>query len=269
MASYNLPNWLRIILLILSCLSFLPQILMLLYYVLFNLVVATELFSLAFFFVTNQIDGSDFFVHNPPNVGDWLNLAQFTAVYVLRLLIFVLFMSFSLREKRRQNATVTALCTSYLLISVISVFLNAISHSSSPGERRWFGALFLGGHTLILAPLITILAAATLPVQAHAILALPRGSSTGAVSVTTLAAQTVIFAVLAATWWPGRLVFPEDFGSPVAYFGSWYQLVGFVPVDYAVFALAQAVLFVVATRHRRRGTRSEDLADETDPLLLR
>ncbi|KAI1356384.1 hypothetical protein F5Y01DRAFT_323816 [Xylaria sp. FL0043] len=281
-----MPNWLRIFLLILTRFTFLPQVLALLrrrdvsgisiYYVLFNLVVSTELFTLSFFFVTNQAEGSEIFVHDPPDVGDWLNLAQFTDVCALWLLIFVLSIYFSHPEKRWQNATVVALYTSYLLISVLPAFLNALlayHHHDSPNADRWFAALFHGSHTLFLAPLITLLAAAALPIQVRTILALPRGSGTGALSVPTLAAQAVVFAVVGATWWPGRLVFPEDLGSPVTYFKAWYSLVGFVPVDYAVFALAQAVLFFVAVwwSHRPRKTDGCLTADagEGEPLLSR
>lgn len=57
-----------------------------LYYVLWNLIVATELFTVSFFYiVNNRVEGSQFFVHNPPNVGDSLNLAQFALTWMLWL----------------------------------------------------------------------------------------------------------------------------------------------------------------------------------------
>lgn len=59
----------------LSALSFLPQLGLLwlrrdssginLYYVLFNTIVATELFCMSFFLTVNHIDAPDIFVHHP------------------------------------------------------------------------------------------------------------------------------------------------------------------------------------------------------------
>ena len=85
-------------LLLLTFISFLPQLWLLwvrkdssglsLYYALWNLIVATELFTLSFLLVVNYAgDGSlgtpDLFVHSPLNVGDRINLAQFTLVWAL------------------------------------------------------------------------------------------------------------------------------------------------------------------------------------------
>ena len=87
-----------------TILSFVPQIRLLLlrrdswglslYYVLFNLVVSTELFTMAFFFVVNvNVSdarlGSEVFACRPANTGDWINLAQIAAVWVLWLLTYV------------------------------------------------------------------------------------------------------------------------------------------------------------------------------------
>jgi hypothetical protein len=83
----------------LSFVSFLPQLRLLyarkdsvglsLFYLLFNLIVATELFTLSFLLVVNYAreegGGADLFVHNPPDTGDRINLAQFTLVWVLWL----------------------------------------------------------------------------------------------------------------------------------------------------------------------------------------
>lgn len=82
----------------LTFVSFLPQIRLLwarkdssglsLYYVLFNLVVATELFTISFFSIVNcRAEELSTFVHNPPDAGDIINLAQFTLVWVLWLVM--------------------------------------------------------------------------------------------------------------------------------------------------------------------------------------
>ncbi len=87
-----------------TILSFVPQLRLLflrrdssglsLYYVLFNLIVSTELFTMAFFWVVNANvpdprSGSEVFARRPANTGDWINLAQLTAVWVLWLLTYV------------------------------------------------------------------------------------------------------------------------------------------------------------------------------------
>lgn len=89
-----LTRW-HSVLLVLTGLSFLPQLRLLWlrrdssgispYYVLFNLISATEQFTFAFFFVVNNSEGSDAFVNRPPNSGDWLNLIQLALVWVLWL----------------------------------------------------------------------------------------------------------------------------------------------------------------------------------------
>jgi hypothetical protein len=88
------------VLVILSFISFLPQLRLLwlkrdssgisIYYVLFNLISATELATMSFFFLVNNTEGSDVFVNQPPNAGDWLNFAQLAVVCVLWLIVYVI-----------------------------------------------------------------------------------------------------------------------------------------------------------------------------------
>lgn len=110
MTAQIIPNWLRVCVSLcvalfqadtqqhsacLSFLSFLPQLQHIwlrkdcsgisLYYVLFNLISATEQFTLTFFIQVNDTEGADFFVGRPSNAGDWLNLCQVTVVWVLFL----------------------------------------------------------------------------------------------------------------------------------------------------------------------------------------
>ena len=59
-----------------------------LFYVLFNLVVTTELFTFSFFWVVNsRLQRPDNFVHDPHNAGDIINLLQFALIWVLWLLM--------------------------------------------------------------------------------------------------------------------------------------------------------------------------------------
>jgi uncharacterized protein with PQ loop repeat len=85
----------------LSFVSFLPQLRLLytrkdsaglsLFYLLFNLIVATELFTFSFLLVVNsgmeEKGKPDMFVHNPLDAGDSINLAQFALVWVLWLVM--------------------------------------------------------------------------------------------------------------------------------------------------------------------------------------
>lgn len=57
-----------------------------LWHVLLNLIVATELFTFSFFLVVNyRFERSPAIVHQPPDVGDTINLVHFTLVWVLWL----------------------------------------------------------------------------------------------------------------------------------------------------------------------------------------
>lgn len=169
------------------------------------------------------------------------------------------------RENPRLATAVVAAYVSVLMISVVPLALEVIANANEPSTyRRWFDAIFHGIHTLFIAPFITLLALPAFLVQARAILARPLGSGTGALSLIGLVLQTVVFAVLAVTWWPGRLAYDW----PIAPFVTWYQLVGFVPVDHAAFVLEQVVLLAVAEWHRRRRRcDGVGISGETQPLI--
>ncbi|KAF2844700.1 hypothetical protein T440DRAFT_523260 [Plenodomus tracheiphilus IPT5] len=79
MATMDVPNWICILLLLASTMSFGPQLHRTItrkdstgistFYVLFNLISTTEQFALTFFFIVNYAEDSDFFVHHPRNAG--------------------------------------------------------------------------------------------------------------------------------------------------------------------------------------------------------
>ncbi|GAP90755.1 hypothetical protein SAMD00023353_5200940 [Rosellinia necatrix] len=279
MAPYNMPNWLRILLLILTCVSFAPQLHRLvrrrgdasgisLQYVLLNLASATELFALGFLVVADSPEPSDIFAHDPREAGDWINLANFAVVWALWLVILLVCVVYHWRHNRPAARAVVAAYTALLAISVVPVFADAIVHaggSSEPSsDRLILIGVFVWIHVFFLTPLITLLALLAFLVQAREVLARPSGSGTGALSVAGVALQAAVFAILTATWCPGRLVFD----SPDPMFVVWYQLVGFVPVNHAFFAFEQALLLVVVEWRRRRGRdRSANLAGETQPLI--
>lgn len=141
--------------------------------------------------------------------------------------------------------------------------------SASPGsnqDRKWFDGLFTGFHIMFLNPPITLLGVVSLYPQARAIRRRPRGSGPGALSLVGLAAQAVLFLLLGLTW-SGRLAW----GYPIfgRAFSSWFQMVGYVPVDHVIFAAVQCVLLYIAVRHSGWQVRDDeaDIASERDPLL--
>ncbi|KAL6802776.1 hypothetical protein GGI42DRAFT_32187 [Trichoderma sp. SZMC 28013] len=273
----SLPNWIRIPLLVLSLISFLPQLREFWlrrnacgispYYVLFQLIGATELFALSFYYVVNSVQtppGPDFFTHNPPQLGDYLNLAQTASVWVLWLIVFaaVLLLPSESRDRApgvRNSVTPTVLSIylAFLLLSVVPVIVDAAWPSQDASSREWGLALFHGIHTMLINPIATILILAAFFSQRAEILQYPPGTASSSLSLIGLAVQAVVFAVLALAWaW--RFVFPGG-----GYGMTWYQLVGFVAVDHFAFALVQAALLAVAVLHRGRIFTG----GETEPLL--
>lgn len=160
---------------------------------------------------------------------------------------------------------VWAIYTTYLLISLIPIIIVEASHSPRQ-DRRWFDALFLGFHTYCLNPIITLLGVAALYAQARTIRSRPEGSGLGALSLVGLASQAVVFLVLGLMW-PGRLVWPFPiFGGALF---AWIQMVGFVLIDYIIFAVVQGDLLYIGLQHmgRRIGFDEINRAGEREPLL--
>ncbi|RFU80712.1 hypothetical protein TARUN_1481 [Trichoderma arundinaceum] len=266
------------------------------YYVLFHLISATELFALAFFFVVNtpreEPPASDAFVHKPPQPGDYLNLAQMALVWVLWLIVFAAVLLLPSQDSShhpghrygisghngqgnntngsasaRNPATpiVLPIYIAFLFISLIPVVVDAAWPSHDADYHKWGLALFHGAHAFFIYPIIVTLILASFFPQRNQILQHPPGTPSSSLSLIGLAVQAVVFALLAMSWiW--RLVFPWDEfvdGDPLFYgLWTWYQTVGFVPVDHAAFALVQAALLAVAILHQRpwfAGGESESL----------
>ncbi|KAG6356305.1 hypothetical protein INS49_015692 [Diaporthe citri] len=205
------PDWLRIVLLVLSFASFLPQLQLLwlrrdssglsLCYVLFNLVVATELFTIDLAILVS-VDGGDIFVHAPATTGDWLNLAQFGTVWVMWIMVLIACIVFYPRDQPYTvPASVSVIYTCYLLISLVPII--AVSASADPKEdRKWFDGLFTGFYILFLNPTITVLGVASLYPQCRAILRRPRDSGPGV--------QAILLYIARATPKQKSLVMKDD-----------------------------------------------------------
>ncbi|KAH8743749.1 hypothetical protein F5883DRAFT_592078 [Diaporthe sp. PMI_573] len=270
----DLPDLLRIVLLVLSFASFLPQLQLLwlrrdstgisLFYVLFNLIVITEQFTIDLALITS-VDGGDIVVHTPATTGDWLNLAQFGTVWVLWVLFFIACMVLSPRVRPRTAlGCACAVYMCYLGISLVPIIVVTAS-GGSDNDRKWFDALFVGFHIIFVNPFITILRVISIYPQARAILGRPREEC--ALSLVGLAAQAVVFLLLGLTW-SARF---EGWHYPIfgRGFYSWFQMVGYVPFDHIVFAVVQAILLYIALRHNGWPVRVDEAhpPSETDPLL--
>jgi hypothetical protein len=165
------------------------------------------------------------------------------------------------------RATVIGILVSYLLVSVVPIFIDA----ATPGThhdpyRKWAGAFFHGIHSIFISPVVTVLAIAAFFVQARETLSRP---DLGALSLTGLVTQAIVFVVVALAW-PWRLVFPWDELKGRISLGVlifWFQTVGWVVVNNAIFATVQAMLFRLAIHHRRQKAMQLDMNTETAPLL--
>ncbi|VBB84422.1 Putative protein of unknown function [Podospora comata] len=256
----EVPDWLRGIFLILTLLSFEPQIARIyhrrdstgisLYYVLFNLIIATELFTISFFhLVNNRCEGSDSFAHDPPNLGDLFNLAHFTAVWIAWIIILLLTIIYS--PTTRDTSNIMLIYVSFLTISLIPLFLDALFADTADPYHKWVLGFFSAIHMMFINPGVFFLCFLAMGAQAREIIRHRHEDS--ALSLLGLAVQAVLFAVLSVTW-SGRLVFqwdkiPDGNFLNWRVFVFWFQAVGFVVYDYAVFAIGQGVLLALALRH--------------------
>ncbi|KAK4100662.1 hypothetical protein N658DRAFT_507665 [Parathielavia hyrcaniae] len=279
----EVPNWLRIVLLLLSLVSFLPQLQRLyllkhtsglsLFYVLYHLVVATELFTVSFVFVVNyaaERHKPDIFVHDPLNASDKINLAQFTLVWVLWLMIFTLCLIYSSDLSLGLRIAVASLYISFLLISVAPAFIDAATDTFGGKGHDLVLGIFTGFHVFYVNPVVDLFEIPALYAQARITSQRAPGSGLGALSLLSVAMQAVLFALLAPAWL-GRLAYPwERFSGGVSMpvVVNWFLIVGFVPFDYGVFAITQFVLLLIAVwRSLHHGQLSGVSAGETEPLL--
>ncbi|KAH6892597.1 hypothetical protein B0T10DRAFT_295654 [Thelonectria olida] len=266
MGAPNALNAIRIILLILSAASFFPQYRRLLSrrdslglapeYILLNLIVATQQFSLGLFFIV-VCDEADMIMHSPPTVGEWLNFAQFTVVWVGHLILFGAYLVYPPSPPGAKPA-MFSIYMAFLLISIVPViFIASLPPSGTDpyGDRSWPGSFYAYGSTMFINPIVTALAIVTYFPQARE---LKSRSDAGACSVPGLAVQAGVFLVV-AIFWPLRMPLPWG-----VRFSTWYQLVGWATLDNLVFAFVQGVLWCVARRFK--GATSE-ATGETAPLL--
>ncbi|KAL3447850.1 hypothetical protein BJX65DRAFT_276126 [Aspergillus insuetus] len=323
------PDWLRIILLILTFLSFRPQLHRIcarndasgiaLSYILLNLIAATEQFALNFGYTALDMPSDGGFVHKSRTVGDWLDLAQTTLVWVLFVAYFALCLSFPSESTLRHRKIMLGVYLAYFFITIIPLFIAAVIMGSYDNKGSWndLPAMFVFiPHMLWLNYIGTILVVVAIYVQARAILRARPGPDPSepesevpatsepesesaqevqgqeevypyqkhtptSLSVPGLAAQSVLFIILAvswifrvssppvpegATWWDYRVL------------RDWFELVGSVAVDNAVFGIGQGILLLIVLRSGKKGWGEElgeqeegegALGTEREPLLAR
>lgn len=165
-----------------------------------------------------------------------------------------------------------ALYASFLAISVIPIFVDAIfNHSGGEnrhiGPREWWGVLYIGFHIMYIQLPETAVGLAALLYQRRAILTRPAGTGIGSLSLMGLGLQAVTFFIFAVSW-PSRLTYSWeafDHGFLPILLYRWYQVEGFLPIDHAAFACVQGYLLLTTLRHSR--TAREVLAGEAEPLL--
>ncbi|GLA14607.1 hypothetical protein AnigIFM62618_001044 [Aspergillus niger] len=274
-----LPSWVRILLLGLSIISFLPQLQLLwttknssglsLRYLLFNLICATEQFLLAFLYNNTPDAEPNMFVESPGSLGDWLNLIQITVIWILSSLTFTLSLRYPSDSSFRNKLSAALSYIIYLLIAVIPsvcVVLTTDRGEDPPtSENEWVFALWSGVHLIFVNPAMTLLAFSAVSCQTPKV---RKGvPPPPALSLRGLAIQAGVFSVLALTW-PFRFVnIDPDWDIFASWFTlySWYVTVGWTAVDCAIFALVQAILLWMACRNMKYWRLAE--GGETEPLL--
>ncbi|KAI1379680.1 hypothetical protein F4677DRAFT_289765 [Hypoxylon crocopeplum] len=254
------------ILLLFSIVSFIPQYSRILSrrdcagiapsYILLNLIVATEQFTICLhYFVSDE----DSMIPKPRTPGDWLNLAQFSAVLLCHLVLFGFYLIYS-PSTLETSIFMVIIYIAFLLISVAPVIFEStlpppLHDGEWPNDHQWFSVILFAIHSLLVNPIVTILAVVALFPQWSEIVG---SSEAGALSVATLATQAIVFAVV-AFFWSLRLTLPRP--SEII---AWYLFVGWAAIDNLVFAVVQGILYWIS-----RLKLKEPLAttDETTPLI--
>ncbi|KAL4960231.1 PQ-loop repeat-containing protein [Aspergillus stella-maris] len=291
MARPECPDRIRIILLVLTAFSFLPQLIRLWWrknttgfstgHVLLNLFAATEQLTIdLFLMVVAPEAASGEFTHEPLSTGDWLNLAQIGTAWVGFNILFITCLS--LQPAGTSIKGYIKAYSLYILISLLPqlIDISGPTPSTKPYPRDTLLEFFIVTHTLFLKPLTTFLILISALCQTGPIWRFPgkRGKETS-LSLTGLVVQFVVFSCVGVSW-IYRVVEFKRLGEPwVSVEWDWYWSVGWPVVDGVGFGgvqgvLAWCVLFNRAQawiegRKGRKGVGDEDegTPGEREPLL--
>ncbi|KAI9368496.1 hypothetical protein BJX61DRAFT_214425 [Aspergillus egyptiacus] len=276
----EVPNSVRTILILLTTLSFLPQLHRLRSrkcslglspsYVLCNLIFATEQLTNIFYMMVNYPEARwDDFVHDPVTAGDWLNFAQMAITWGLFLVLFILTIHY--RPPQRRKCEYVNLYTFYLCISLIPEVIDIVDLTPVLSTPSWstdhlVGA-FVSMHGLLLNTLAPFFSLISILPQTAQIWKHIRKKEYDCLSLLGLAVQAVVFAFVAASW-PWRISYTDvDYGK---FAPGWFWESGWPVVENGVFAGVQGVLLLVAVWRRlvqRREGGKRDEEREREPLL--
>ena len=159
---------------------------------------------------------------------------------------------------------ITGMYIAFLSISAFAAVLYILTNpcGASRGSECLLDAIFIGSHMIFVNPIVTLLAIAALPVQLREL----KLHGHAALSLTGLASQAVIFAVLALSW-AFRVPLDynlSDFFQTSGSFISWYQLVGWAAINNLVYGYTRGlVLSCVKREEDSIGGREELTLIET------
>ncbi len=146
----------------------------------------------------------------------------------------------------------------FVAISLLPVFVEATLrlfgssfYRDELEEPEWPDALWHGGHTIYISPIITFLGVLSLFAQ---VAEMTFGTSDLALSADGLGYQAVLFGVLGLSWTFRLRVAWLPWENSWKAFGSWYQLVEWAAVDDLVFGAVQGGLFLVVWAWEGRGS---------------
>ncbi|KAL4934069.1 PQ-loop repeat-containing protein [Aspergillus undulatus] len=290
MAYKECSDHIRITLVVLSALSFLPQLIRLrskknttgfsVGYVLLNLFAATEQLTVDFSVmimgsVYERAGAGESFTHAPPSTGDWLNFAQVMVVWFMFNILFAATLYYQPTGRRIGGFAKTYII--YLFISLVpdvilvgTIFVSETKHRPRQDLIQAFWAI----HVLLLNPVaafLTIVSALceTGPVWRH-----PGPES--ALSPSGLFIQCLVFAGVAASWVWRVAAYTRSGKSFFSPEWEWYFEYGWPVIGNAFFAGVQGVLFLCVLYNRWKKWRKEIVVDvdadegtagEREPLL--
>ncbi|KAL4793087.1 hypothetical protein BDV19DRAFT_232912 [Aspergillus venezuelensis] len=283
MGTFNTPDWLRVILTILTTASFVPQLYKIwkrkaaagisLSYLVINMICATEHFTDIFFLLVNNSTNpnagpdAEHFIHSPKKAGDWINLAHVAVIWFCFCVLFISTIWNAPKEKLKHKVITVSLYASFLGISIVPLFIDATTNTFGyfhPTEyRRWPISLFFYGHFFYIHPIITVLGALSLLFQIWEMKASSKtvsGADMG-ISLIGLGVQAIIFGLNGILWF-GRINLDSTLASNSF---AWYRVLGWPIVDDFIFAAVQAVLFFIALLFRWKKAKAapEDPSSES------
>ncbi|KAL4938874.1 hypothetical protein BDV06DRAFT_225556 [Aspergillus oleicola] len=145
MASFNTPDWLKVILTILSTTSFVSQLYKIwkrksaagisLFCLLLNTICATEHFTGIFFLLVNNNTnpnagpGAAHFIPEPRKTGDWINLAHVAVIWFCFVVLFLSTIWNASKAKLKQKIITISPYASFLGISIITQFIDVTTNT--------------------------------------------------------------------------------------------------------------------------------------------